>query len=606
MKSKLILILFPLMLSYSSCRTFVTTESVKIKQYNKHCGDNYYVPKWFTGNYTARDIRYFRKLIGKDFNIKYMIKVGPKVTRNELDKQGESRDPNLEDASKKAWQNAKEQFYDEYFARFKEISKVSSNAVVDYTDLKNSYKEWISSENEGLTPIYIVHQEFYQDMCPRSKGLFCFLMCYIDDSLLVKRQRLIENELREEKDGINDLNNWFRNWVKKNKNKCIPEEQFKVHSAIIQGLPSCAEKISAAKVLVQFIYGCISSKQAINLAEIVSYNIEKKDYTRVNDFILLIIPYVKDIENIIGILKYSHPDNNSLIGDEVEKLIQGVIDKRLGKTVEKPSQPIEKYDNIIGIGNLGYSIKTGNVTGTFLHLSQTLGKQGIFSFSLYGAKYKRLNRLNYSLNNWGDRTTNYNYTHNYNNGGNAYIGDSRLDTNLLSFRGENEINTSLWGLIIPSFQVNLCSFPRRPVPAGNIYNGIRSDGFNVNHSKFVLSAYFETLAFELMTPKLGFPYYKKKSGSNSPVEYTIKDSTDYSFIWSFFKSYETGLRLESSLFYINVGYFLRLPSTGKYIQNSSADKQSVVNQGVHGGKTLNFSRYSYFFVTVGLNCDFFN
>jgi len=182
-----------------------------VKQYN--CDDRIMEPVWFTGDeYDHKAHKKFKKMYGESYNGKNSIKVHSKVLLSDI--QSVKSQVTVEDARKRAWQNARVQFVDKNFDTFKKIAEVGGSKVIDEVSLKQSMYHWVSVQDVNMTPIFTHKQEFFEDTCTESKGIDCFMWCYVDNTLLEKRLKELEADARAEMDKLKNekFEDWFKEW----------------------------------------------------------------------------------------------------------------------------------------------------------------------------------------------------------------------------------------------------------------------------------------------------------------------------------------------------------------------------------------------------------
>ncbi len=180
------------------------------------CNTKVEMPQWMEGDeYSKKAARQFRKLYGEEYNGRMSFKVSTKVSLSEV--SAVKNQVTIEDARKRAFQNAREQFVKQYFDRFVAVAEVGGSPVIDLVSLEQSMYDWVSLQDVNLTPIFVYKQEFVEDICPNDPGFYCFMWCYIDNTLFEERMKDLENSAQEDKQLIKSqrFEDWFRSWQNK-------------------------------------------------------------------------------------------------------------------------------------------------------------------------------------------------------------------------------------------------------------------------------------------------------------------------------------------------------------------------------------------------------
>jgi len=254
------------------------------------------------------------------------------------------------------------------------------------------------------------------------------------------------------------------------------------------------------------------------------------------------------------------------------------IDKWLARTREKiiESREQKRYDYYLGIGSFGYSFAGyRGFNATLFNNWFSFGNQRVVGLSFPLAKYKRLPPLHYTLTNWGDHFTNYDYSFEP-----SYIDDPGkfFWTSL----GDYSSSGHFFALLVPTLQIYLLNFPKKPM------------GFDFKH--FTVSAYLETYPFDFVPVKLNFPYYY----NHDKYDKDIRRTGETSYLWNFFNGFETGLKIQNSFIYINAGYFFHNFRKMKFSLNRAQTMEKDF-----GGKAFTASNISFFFVQIGITADWF-
>jgi hypothetical protein len=110
---------------------------------------------------------------------------------------------------------------------------------------------------------------------------------------------------------------------------------------------------------------------------------------------------------------------------------------------------------------------------------------------------------------------------------------------------------------------------------------------------FIFSPFISVLPYEIMFIKLPFDYYKRSDNRISG----IADAGKPTSIISWFKTFEAGIKIKSSLYILEAGYTWRYGDRS-FTQNLETDSYGSISPSAQRKLDL---RYSYFFLRLGIN-----
>ena len=179
------------------------------------------IPGWFQGDITGlskQTVSEFKKKFNEEIVLSQEIRASNTTTTKDLIQVKTS--PSLEDARKSAWQNCRQQFFEQYFERFKAIATVAGSKILDKMSIETSFYDWVTDTTKGnSTPIYVVEQTFFEDICPDNKAFVCYMLCHINKTLMEERLKELEDAATNQKANIQNstFEKWFKEWEKENK-----------------------------------------------------------------------------------------------------------------------------------------------------------------------------------------------------------------------------------------------------------------------------------------------------------------------------------------------------------------------------------------------------